>query len=119
MLEERESADLELWLSDRRGEPVTSSELARLEVLRGCRRLDAGTVPAARELLADIELISLSSRVIDEAGDIAEPSLRSLDALHLASALSIATDLTAFIAYDRRLATAAEAAGLPTIQPGA
>jgi len=45
--------------------------------------------------------------------------LRSLDALHLASALSIAADLTAFIAYDRLLATAAEAAGLPTVQPGA
>jgi uncharacterized protein len=119
VLEERESADLELWLSDRRGEPVTSSELARVEVLRGCRRLDARTVPAARELLADIELIPLSGRVIEEAGDIAEPLLRSLDALHLASALSIATDLTAFIAYDRLLATAAEAAGLPTVQPGA
>jgi len=57
--------------------------------------------------------------VIDEAGDVAGPSLRSQDALHLASALSIATDLSAFIAYDRRLATAAEAAGLPTIRPGA
>jgi hypothetical protein len=42
-----------------------------------------------------------------------------MDALHLASALSIAADLTAFIAYDRLLATAAEAAGLPTVQPGA
>ena len=119
MLEERESAHLELWLSERRGEPVVSSELARVEVPRGCRRLDAATVPAARELLADIELIPLSGRVIDEAGDVAGPSLRSLDALHLASALSIATDLSAFIAYDRRLATAAEAAGLPTIRPGA
>ncbi len=88
-------------------------------MLRGCRRLDAATVPAARELLADIELIPLSGRVIEEAGDSAEPLLRSLDALHLASALSIASDLTAFIAYDRRLASAAEAAGLPTIQPGA
>ena len=117
MLEERESADLELWLSDRRGEPVVS-ELASVEVLRGCRRLDAATVPAARELLADIELIPLSGRVIDEAGDIAEP-LRSLDALQLASALSIATDLTAFIAYDCRLAAAAEAAELPTFRPGA
>jgi predicted nucleic acid-binding protein len=119
VLEEQESAHLEHWLSDRRGEPVTSSELARVEVLRGCRRVDARTVPQARELLADIELVPLSGRVVDEAGDIAEPPLRSLDALHLASALSIATDLTAFIAYDRRLAAAAEAAGLPTIQPGA
>jgi predicted nucleic acid-binding protein len=50
---------------------------------------------------------------------LSEPILRSLDALHLASALSIATDLTAFIAYDRRLAAAAAAAGLPTVQPGA
>ena len=116
---ERETMDLRRWLVDRPGAPLTSSELAKVEVLRGCRRLDAATLPQAGELLADIELIPLSGRVIDEAGDIAEPFLRSLDALHLASALSIANDLTAFIAYDRRLATAAEAAGLPTIQPGA
>ncbi len=116
---ERETMELRRWLVDRPGAPLTSSELAKVEVLRGCRRLDAAALPQARELLADIELVPLSGRVVDEAGDIAEPPLRSLDALHLASALSIATDLTAFIAYDRRLAAAAEAAGLPTIQPGA
>jgi len=116
---EPETTELRRWLFERPGEPLVSSELARVEVLRGCRRLDAGTLPQARALLADIELIPLAGRVIDDAGDIAEPLLRSLDALHLASALSIAPDLTAFIAYDRRLAAAATAAGLLTFQPGA
>jgi predicted nucleic acid-binding protein len=119
VFEERESADLELWLSDRSGEQPISSELARVEVLRGCRRIDESALPQARTMLQNLELIPLSGNVIHTAGDLPDPRLRSLDVLHLASAMSIATDLTAFIAYDRRLAAAAAAAGLPTIQPGA
>ncbi|MET0964808.1 MAG: type II toxin-antitoxin system VapC family toxin [Nakamurella sp.] len=116
---EPETAELRQWLFARTDSPLTSSELARVEVLRGCRRVDESVLPAARALLADLELIPLSGRVIDTAGDLPDPLLRSLDALHLASALSIAPDLTAFIAYDRRLSAAAAEAGLNTVQPGA
>jgi predicted nucleic acid-binding protein len=116
---ERETADLRRWLVDRPGNPVISSVLAKVEVLRGCRRINVGALPQAHALLADIQLIPLSGSVIDEASGLADPQLRSLDALHLSSALSIGLVLTAFIAYDRRLAAAADAAGLTTIQPGA
>jgi len=116
---ELETTELRQWLFSRTDSPLTSSELAKVEVLRGCRRIDETALPGARALLADLELIPLSGTVIDTAGDLPEPLLRSLDALHLASALSIAADLTAFIAYDRRLSAAAAAAGLTTVQPGA
>lgn len=116
---EPETAELRRWLFARTDTPLTSSELAKVEVLRGCRRVDDTALPAARALLADLELIPLSGTVIDTVGDLPDPLLRSLDALHLASALSVAPDLTAFIAYDRRLSAAAVAAGLATVQPGA
>ena len=116
---ERETANLRRWLFDRPGVSLTSSELAKVEVLRGCRRIDVRALPQTRALLEDMHLIPLSGNVIEEASDLEEPLLRSLDALHLASALSIAPDLTAFVAYDRRLVAAAAAAGLETIQPGA
>lgn len=117
LFEERESAALEQWISERAGTPVVSSELARVEVLRASRRLNADALPAARALLSQLDLIPLTSALIDEAADVGEPLLRTLDAVHLASALSIRANLSAFIAYDHRLAAAAEAAGLEPLQP--
>ena len=118
LLEEPESAGLERWLSIRPDEPITSSELAKVEVIRAMRRLRADSLPAARDLLGPIDLIPLSTRLIEDAANLDGPLLRSLDALHLASALSIADELTAFVAYDRRLSEAASKAGLEPVQPG-
>jgi uncharacterized protein len=117
LFEERESAALEQWLAERAGTPAVSSELARAEVLRASRRLNAEALPAARALLAQLDLIPLTSTVIDAAADVGEPLLRTLDAIHLASALSIRAELSAFVAYDHRLATAAAAAGLRPARP--
>ncbi len=116
---EPETTELRQWVMDRAGLTLTSSELAKVEVQRGCRRVDIGLLPAARQLLSGINLIPLSGDVIDQAGALGDPILRSLDALHLASALSVASELTAFVAYDRRLAAAAAAASLQTVAPGA
>ena len=118
LVEESESAALESWLSDQATTPIVSSELARLEVVRAARRLDAAVVPAARALVSQVDLIPLTIGLIDEAADVGEPALRSLDAIHLVSALSIAGELTAFVAYDERLVAAAEAAKLDVRRPG-
>ena len=118
MVDEPESAALELWLSGRADQGLTSSELAKVEVRRSIRRLDSDALPAARALIGDLHLIPLSSRIVDEAASLGDPLLRSLDALHLASALSVAHALTAFIAYDRRLTAAAAAVSLRTVAPG-
>lgn len=115
---ETESAALAEWLSARAGTPVVSSSLAKVEVTRACRRLAADSLPAARTLLAGLDIIPLTSAVIDEAADVGATTLRSLDAIHLASALSIGANLSSFVAYDHRLSDAAVAAGLELAAPG-
>jgi predicted nucleic acid-binding protein len=116
--DEAESAALADWLSARAGTPVVSSALATIEVTRACRRIDTGTLPAAKSLLSGLDTIPLTGAVVAEAAETGDPMLRSLDAIHLASALSIRGDLTSFVAYDRRLADAAAAAGLRLDTPG-
>jgi predicted nucleic acid-binding protein len=117
--EEPESAALASWLTGRAGTPLLSSELANVEVIRACRRIDPDALPEARALLAELDLVPLTGVVIAEAADVGETTLRSLDAIHLASALSIRSDLSAFVAYDHRLSDAASAAGLQPLAPGA
>ena len=119
LFEENESSALEQWLTAHAASPMVSSELAKVEVLRASRRLAPATLPAARMMLTQLDLIPLTGGVVERAAELAEPSLRGLDALHVASALSIAGDLSTFIAYDRRLIAAASAAGLDPLQPGA
>ncbi len=119
LFEEEESAALQSWLSERAATGAVSSELARVEVVRASRRLDQAVVPAARTLLAQLDLVPLRAAVLDRAAEAGEPLLRTLDALHLASALSLGAGLSAFCAYDSRLTAAAEAAGLPLARPGA
>jgi predicted nucleic acid-binding protein len=116
--EEPESAALANWLTEQAGSPLLSSELARVEVIRACRQINPDVLPEARALLAGLDLIPLADAVISEAADVGETTLRSLDAIHLASALSIRDDLSAFIAYDHRLGDAASAAGLQLLAPG-
>jgi predicted nucleic acid-binding protein len=117
--EESESAALADWLAAHAAVPVVSSELAKVEVTRACRRIDPRALPEARSLLAGLDLVPLSGAVIDHAADVGGTALRSLDALHLASAISIQAELSAFVAYDRRLAEAASAIGLGATAPGA
>ena len=117
LFEESESAALEEWLSKRPDTPTVSSELAKAEVVRAARQLDPGSVPQARTLVSQLDLVPLGPGLVDAAADVGDPKLRTLDAIHLASALSLGADLAAFVAYDRRLALAAEAAGLLSVSP--
>lgn len=116
--QEVETAALRDWLTGRPEQPVVTSELGRVEVLRAARRV-GGQVPAeARSVLGDLDLVPLNRPVQDLAGEIGTPMLRTLDSLHLASAVLLSEDLTAFVAYDRRLAAAAMDAGLIVVTPG-
>jgi predicted nucleic acid-binding protein len=116
--EEPESAALADWLTRQTGSPLLSSELANVEVIRACRRINPAALPEAQALLAGLDLIPLAGTVIATAADVGETTLRSLDAIHLASALSVRDDLATFIAYDHRLGEAASAAGLQLLAPG-
>ncbi len=118
LFDEPESAALARWLEDRAGLPAITSELAKVEVLRASRRLDPAVVPAARSLLAQLDLVPLRGHVLDRAAEVGDRALRTLDALHLASALLLGDGLSAFLSYDTRLAAAAQAARLPLARPG-
>ncbi|HET9118511.1 MAG TPA: type II toxin-antitoxin system VapC family toxin [Pseudonocardiaceae bacterium] len=116
---EDETAALRDWLGERPGQPVVSSELGRVEVLRAARRVGGRALTEARAVVGDIDLVPLDRAVQDLASDIGDPLLRTLDALHLASAVLLSGELTVFIAYDQRLTSAAQAAGLVVATPGA
>lgn len=116
--EEVSSAELAEWLADRGTTTIASSELATVEVLRACRRWDPRVLPSARTLLSGVDLVPLSRDVVADAAQIGDPLLRSPDALHLASSLSIGATLSAFAADDELLREAALTLGLPCVAPG-
>jgi predicted nucleic acid-binding protein len=72
---------------------------------------------AVRRQLRGVVLIELDRSLLDRAGTLAPADLRSLDAIHIAAALSIGTDLAELVTYDARMAAAARGQGLITISP--
>lgn len=113
---EPETPGLELWLAERAGIPRVSSRLLRIEMLRAVTRNAPHRMSRANVILSAIALLS-----IDDAAPTAEVigdrMLRSLDAIHLATAHEIRTDLTAFVCYDKRLRDSAQALGFPVESP--
>lgn len=99
-------------------EGVVASRVLRTEAIRACARYGRSYENLAREALTTVALLPLDDAVLDLAATVKPPELRSLDALHLATALSIADDLGAMLVYDVRLASAAERAGLCVLAPG-
>ena len=97
---------------------VVSSAVAYTEVMRAIRRA-GGPTRRAEQVLRSIALVPIDRSIVWEAATIAPTSLRSLDALHLATALSLRPDVDALISYDARLSRAATAGGLLTRDPGA
>lgn len=98
---------------------TTSSVLARVEVLRAVRRTGASPALAdrAEAILRRMALVRLDEWVVAAASTLSPRELRPLDAVHLATALSLGRALAGFITYDERLASAARAAGLTAQAP--
>lgn len=117
VVEEAESAALARWLDDRPDDVLCSSVVSRIELLRAARRRGASTVPAAVSLLAELALVALDPAVLELATELGPPGLRTLDALHLASAATLGPDLTRFVAYDGRLLEGAQLLEIPAISP--
>lgn len=90
-----------------------SSALLGVEATRACARYGQSYAVEARSWLEGVALLPMDDPVLEEAASLEPPALRSLDALHLATALSIRDDLGAFFTYDKCLAEAAEVHGLP------
>lgn len=94
-----------------------SSALLGVEAIRACARHRDRYAQDARAWLHDIALIPLDDAVLDCAASLQPAGLRSLDALHLATALSVRDDLGALLTYDDRLGAAAAERGLPVVSP--
>jgi predicted nucleic acid-binding protein len=116
---EPESRALAVWIDERAAERSVSSTLAKVEVLLAVRRGGDRFVERARSMIDELDLLAISDEVIDSAAVVDSPGLRSLDAIHLATALSIRDALTGMVVYDRRLFDAAARVGLDPIRPGA
>jgi len=99
-----------------------TSRLATVEVPRAIARRGPESVAAAGDAvertLETVTVIELDDDVASVAAGLEPARLRSLDAIHLASALVIRDELSAFVTYDTRLAAAARAAGLTVEMPG-
>ncbi len=118
VLDEIESRDLRDALQSHDG-PRLTSELTVLELGRAARRgLGDTGIARARATILAFELLSIDRAVIDRASRIDPRSLRSLDAIHVASALALELPDVVFYSYDQRTIDAARANGLVTASPG-
>lgn len=112
---EPESAALRRYL--RRRPTLVSSALSRTEVARALLPLGGTAVERGEQVLSRIDLIRISDRVLRDAGRLRPELLRSLDAIHLATARLLRADLDRLVTYDARMSTAAADAGLPVTAP--
>ena len=94
-----------------------SSDLLRIEVARTVARVRPTLMPDARELLLAFSYIAIDGEIVEGAMNEPDRSLRSLDAIHLATARILGEELDALVSYDDRLLGAATEAGMVTISP--
>ena len=114
---EAESGALRDWLDQRAELGWVSSALAEVESFRALARHAPSAVTRLASVLDLIDLIDLDAGLRLTARAVAPASVRSLDAIHLATALHLGSQLTTFVTYDRRLADAVTGAGLPLAMP--
>lgn len=114
---EAESVALRGWLDERAGTGWISSVLTEIESFRALARYAPDAVPRLPAVLDQIELISLNPPIRILARSVRPATVRSLDAIHLGTALHARDALTSFVTYDKRLLGAAVAAGLPAGSP--
>lgn len=126
--DEPETDQLRLWLADMSAQLVTS-ELTTIELLRAAARYAPGRIEPFRAELVRPELVravldrttrvGIGGQVLSVASTLSPSTLRSLDAIHLATAVLLADQVTVMLTYDRRLADAARSHGFQVAAPGA
>jgi len=115
IVRERGSAALVRWIHTRR---LTSSAIARVEVHRAVRRSSLARMIPIDEVFATVDWVACNDAALARAVAIRPDAVRTLDAIHIATALEIGGELEAFVTYDGRQAEAAALAGLPVESPG-
>lgn len=112
-VDEPETAALRALVAER-GSRRVSSALLRTESLRAVRHLGADALATVREGLRRVDLVGIDDRVLDAAGTLEPRVLRTLDAIHVATAMAVGDDLDVIVTYDERMIEAARLLGLPT-----
>lgn len=116
IMEEQDSDALRAFLAGEHGRYV-SSTLTRTEAMRAVRFLGPEALARVREALRRIDLVSIDDRILDAAGLLDPGVLRSLDAIHVATALALGDDLDVVVTYDERMIRASSLLGIPTATP--
>jgi len=111
---EEDSAALRRYVVQRR---LVSSAVARTEVGRALLPKGVRAVARGVDVLAVIELVAVSRRVLEGAVEPLPVELRSLDAIHLATAQLLGDDLARLVTYDERMASAARSFGWTVLSP--
>lgn len=112
---EPESAALRQYLRRRR--PLLSSALARVEVGRALLAWGPDAVRRGIGVLAEVDLVRVNDWILDTAAGLGPAELRSLDAVHLATAQMFGTEVARLVTYDLRMADAAQEMGLDVVAP--
>jgi predicted nucleic acid-binding protein len=113
---EQQSPALRRYLARRR--PLVCSALADVEVTRALMSLGEQAIRRGEEVLSRIDLVRINDGVLRAAAALMPAELRSLDAIHLATAQLFGSELHRIVTYDDRMASAAEALGWRVEQPG-
>jgi predicted nucleic acid-binding protein len=114
---EPESAALRGWLDEQAETGWISSVLTEIESFRALARYALEAASRLPAVLDQIDLIDLDQRIRMLARTVTPATVRTLDAIHLGTALHVRSALTSFVTYDKRLLDAAQAAGLPIDSP--
>jgi uncharacterized protein len=97
---------------------LVASEILEVETLRAARRaMGKDGTTAARAQLAGVRLLALTDQIRRRACELEPATLRSLGAIHIATALDLGERLACVYAYDTRMASAASEAGLSVCAP--
>lgn len=114
VLVEAETPAMQRWFVE--AAYAVTSEIGVIETRRAAARRphDAGH---RERILRDVEVIEMTPEIAAAAAAVQPLQVRTLDAIHLATAMAMAAELDAFVTYDDRLAEAARSVGLPVIRP--
>ena len=113
---EPESAALRRYLRRRR--PLLTTALARTEVLRALLLEGEQVIVRGRAVLGAVELVRVNDGILNAAGVLLPADLRSLDAIHLATARQLGADLGQIVTYDDKMLSAADRLGFKVVSPG-
>jgi uncharacterized protein len=117
LAEEKHSIALSAFYDEHTDAEWVSSALLKIELTRAVTRVMPILMPDARDLIRAFSYVSIDDDIVDAAMNEPDRGLRSLDAIHLATARIFGDELDALVSYDDRLLRAAGEAGLPTASP--